>query len=80
MPADPSNQYIKRLKSFQSNLEQRFGSFDIANDSIRHKTPEDDSLVDRIAYSAGNGKDVARKNSLELLESFLFTAKQKHRK
>lgn len=80
MQEDSSNQYVKRLQSFQSNLEQRFGSFDIANDPIRNKTPEDDSLVDRIAYSAGNGKDVARKNSLELLESFLFTAKQKHRK
>jgi hypothetical protein len=81
---DPSknDQYVERLKSFQSNMEQRFGSFDIANDSIRSRASNEDSLVDRIAYSASNVKNSAKdeKNSLELLESFLFTANQRSKK
>ena len=77
-PNRPS-QYINRLKSFQNNLERRFGSLETVNVE-KGKPYFDRGMEERMTQSATRKETKHsnfEKNALELLESFLFTANQK---
>lgn len=73
--SEKNTQYLDRLKTFQNKLEQRFGTLEIAN--TEKKKPS--FAENRKNWLAQSEKNQYRneEESLELLESFLFTANQR---
>lgn len=89
-PASPTpasqrtGHYIDKLKAFQNNLERRFGSLEIAN-AENEEDRFNDATESRAArpfirMEHDEKQSAWAKKSLDLLESFLFTANQRKAK